>query len=376
MSIRRTTRGFTLVELLVVIGIIALLISMLLPALNRAREQANLVGCMSNLRSIGQMCQEYAAENNGYLPYGYATMKGGYANLNGQFDNLSNTTCWQWPDTLTRLNNNQSPGSGTLPVFDPFGGGYYKAIYEGNLAPDFSGLFHDYDATGLPYQKRVCDYFANPVVLIDTNMPDPRAFQNKGTSHFADSSGTTTIGTGFMSLRQLGSIKRPTETMMIWCGPQVTQDGITISQTNGYGALAEQLDGAELQWSSGTYGGYYNTPAGNGYNTNNYVLPIALGNFNPQFGGSGLPVKGVSGLTNMSGNVTKYAVTYENQDDTNPGDNYASICAMRFRHMGNTTTAALFVDGHVEPRTLLSVTAKDVSITTNLGWGPAPGQGE
>lgn len=65
----RVRLGFTLVELLVVIGIIALLISILLPALNRARGSAQAVACQSNMRQIGIALRMYAGMHKDSLPY-------------------------------------------------------------------------------------------------------------------------------------------------------------------------------------------------------------------------------------------------------------------------------------------------------------------
>src|SRR5881398_2594233 len=74
MTVKRKT-AFTLVELLVVIGIIAVLIGILMPALSKAREAAIRANCLSNLRELGNVLRIYAAENRDAFPIGYMDQK-------------------------------------------------------------------------------------------------------------------------------------------------------------------------------------------------------------------------------------------------------------------------------------------------------------
>ena len=67
-SCRSRGRGFSLIEVVVVIGIIAVLIALLLPAMQRARDAARQVQCASQLRQLGVGFMNYAAQNRGWLP--------------------------------------------------------------------------------------------------------------------------------------------------------------------------------------------------------------------------------------------------------------------------------------------------------------------
>ena len=72
---RHFKRGFTLVELLVVIGIIALLISILLPSLGKAKSKAQMVSAANNLKQIGLAARMFAEDNRNRLPASLAEMK-------------------------------------------------------------------------------------------------------------------------------------------------------------------------------------------------------------------------------------------------------------------------------------------------------------
>jgi len=105
--------GFTLIELLVVMAILALLASLLLPALRRARESGRATACLSNLRQAGLALQLYLQDNKNRLPFMLDQSMSSTTNglpgpdkvLSGYLGNLGVLRCPsdQWPASTAKL---------------------------------------------------------------------------------------------------------------------------------------------------------------------------------------------------------------------------------------------------------------------------------
>ena len=133
---RRATGAFTLVELLVVIGIIAVLLALLMPALGAARNQANTIKCASNLHAIGRAMQQYANDFKGKIPRGY------------HYDNWYRSGHILWAEALSRYVNHPVEVADVSPARDPVMARLFRQI-------------DVYQCPSFPNDEQPLDYVSN-----------------------------------------------------------------------------------------------------------------------------------------------------------------------------------------------------------------------
>jgi len=187
---RQLAPAFTLVELLVVIGIIAVLISVLLPTLGRAREAAKRTACLSNLHQIHVMLVMYANANNGQVPLGYSGGAGSPVaeGSNYWLSRASGSGGTSDPDPPKKV---RYVGLGLL-----LKGGYVKEGWNGGggavfFCPSFEGdLDHGFNSVGNkwpPSQDSTrCTYGCRG----STNNPDPKTPGSRATDNVSWGTGS------------------------------------------------------------------------------------------------------------------------------------------------------------------------------------------
>jgi prepilin-type N-terminal cleavage/methylation domain-containing protein/prepilin-type processing-associated H-X9-DG protein len=297
--------GFTLVELLVVIGIIAVLIGILLPALGRARAAGRTVKCMANLRSIGQALAIYTTNSKGIVPYGWFD---GYMPNGQQPPGGVGNTAVKWP---TLLLNAVSGKHGTTYNEAATSGANTTRIRAMFFCPEVGGEDTVASASGMSHYA--CHPRLMPVVGYNSSDAADPAFRGKPNDCY-----------------NVAKLKRASELAIIF------DSSLGFNVDTGKWAVISDMPVAVQIGHRAWYGSYPEVRS--------YLLDTMYHNASPRMN----PSDSIN-MAIQQPNIGKPNTDYILKGPDNTGNALTSnTFNIRFRHNGDTICNALMVDGHVE----------------------------
>lgn len=347
---RSSRRAFTLVELLVVIGIIAVLVGILLPTLSRAREQANTAACAAQLRNLAQGLTLYAAENRGSLPYSFswdridpANPYSGRADPAGDFITLNATdgqsykmyAGFTWWSLINDMSS-KSRNAGTYPGPREYGN---KTRAQADILwaqVKLSAAFRCPTAVSVPIFDAVPNTYAANMVAMPNQSWEYNGSGDTETCRIPFKPGTYT---GTASVKWAIA---PAKTGQLFPDNALLWDTPLRGDEASGGALYLQNI-----WGGLTISGIDNGLLLGPLNASRRYRGVATDKYNPKQHADLMPENSIYMSATANADVIRGYATIAKSEDLNN-----ALGGARFRHQRNTVCNVAFADGSVRGMTL------------------------